>query len=392
MDDFAEDVVTPIIVKKAIEKKAFMPWHKPRKQWCRFNQWLSGLNWVIDSVGSAEIDCFNYLGLPGDDLLDLRLFAFECGKKKIKLKYLGFNSIDKKFSSSNELQLSESELHKTGVIASGSKVITEPLESLSRENSSAFAEAKLYRGFHMINFDLCQSITRKGLDYTGDTYISALKNLLEQQMNYMREPWVLFITTNVCKESVIDDAMIQLLTAIKANSDSYAAFSELLEEQLFIDTTLVDSSIKNLSLLSDQEFFDVFSLGFSKWLLKICLSISPAWSVEMTTSCKYETGHEGGESNMLSLAFRFKYIHQKAVDDYKLTESASTVPARTELDFALAMVTEVGEIFNLDLKLAGSPELNASMIEHSADLLADARYEKKEYKEWVNNGCPSQQT
>ncbi len=389
MDDFTEDVVTPIIALKALEKKAFMPWHKPRKQWCRFDQWLSGLNWVIDSIGPAEIGCFNYLGLPGDDLLDLRLFAFECGKKNVQLKYLGFNSIDEKSSSSNELRLSESELHKTGVIAAGSKVITEPLESLSRDDSSAFVEAKLHRGFHMINFDLCKSIARRGADYSGDTYFSALKNLLEQQMNYMRVPWVLFITTNVCKESVIDDAMIPLLTAIKDNNDTHAEFSEFLEENLFIDSALVDSSIDNLTLLSDQEFLDAFALGFSKWLLKICFSISPAWSIEMTPSCKYETGYEGGESNMLSLAFRFQYVHQQAVDTYSLAGSSGVGPPRTELDFALAMVAEVGEIFNLDLKMERSPELNASMVQHTAALLADARYEKEEYFEWVDNGCPS---
>lgn len=389
MDDFIESSVTPIVKYKGLETKSFKPWHKPRKQWCRFNQWMSGMNWVIDSIGPVGIDSFKYLGLPGDDLLDLRLFAAGCIKKGVKLKYLGFNSIDEKSESSHELRLSESELHKTGAVAPGSKVITEPLESLSRIESSAFVEAKQYNGFHMINFDLCKSIAKKGKAYEGDTYFKALKNLLEEQMNYMSTPWVLFITTNVCKESVIEDAMVSLLTAVKDNNDNNPEFSAFLEDHLFIKASQVEEAIENLTHLSDQEFFDIFALGFSKWLLKICLSLPSTWSIKMTTSCKYRTGNVDGEPDMLSLAFRFEYVHQKAVDIYELAGSACIKAAvDPELGFALEMVQEVGEIFNLDAKLDKDARLLEKLTENSANLLAQARYEKDDYLKWVGDGCP----
>lgn len=391
MDDFIEDTITPIIDTKKLEKKTFKPWHKPRKQWCRFQQWVAGQNWVIDSIGSESLISFNYLGLPGDDLLDLRLLANTCKDKSVKLKYLGFNSVDEKSSSTNELLLSESELDKTGVIVPGSKIITETLESLSRKESSAYIDATTHHGcFHMINFDLCKSIAQRGGDYSGDTYFTALKNLLEQQMNYMREPWVLFITTNVCKDSVIDSAMLQLLAAIKGNNDEHPDFSIHLEEQLCINAEQVTDAITDLSHLSDQKFFDAFAIGFSKWLLKICLSISSAWSIEMTPSCKYRTGNIDGNPDMLSLAFRFEYIHQQAIDAYDLTNNVNMPKSKTELEFALAMITQVSEIFNLDCKINQDPSLLDSLTEHTAELLVNARYEKEEYLQWVTDGCPSE--
>jgi hypothetical protein len=388
MDDFIGETVTPLVEFKNLERKTFKPWHKPRKQWCRFGQWQAGLNWVIDNSVVADMVSFKYLGLPGDDLLDLRLFAYGCSSKGVKLKYLGFNSIDEKLSCSNELRLSESELYKTGHIVSGSQVITEPLESLSRKNSSAFMDAKSYRGFHMINFDLCKSIARKGADFTGDTYFTALNNLLEEQVNYMREPWVLFITTNVCKDSVNDDAIIPLLAAIKDNNDAYPSFSAGLVDSLSINPAQIENAIVDLSVLSDTEFFDVFALGFSKWLLKICLSISSAWNIEMTSSCKYRTGNDEGEADMLSLAFKFDYVHQQANDPYKLAVTQGGGGNRTELDFALSMVAEVGKIFNLDSKLQENDQLMGTLTQHSADLLASARYEKEDYFQWVEDGCP----
>lgn len=388
MDSFAEGIVTPIVDFQEIEKKIFKPWHKPRKQWCRFEQWLSGLCWVIDTangINGAEQKAFNYLGLPGEDLLDLRLFAAGCQKKGVQLKYLGFNT-----ENSHELRLSESELHKTGSIAAGSKVVTEPLESLARTDSSAFVEAKLHNGFHMINFDLCKSIVKNFGD--GDTYLNALVNLLELQINYMREPWVLFITTYACRQSVIDEIMTPLLRAVKDNNNDNPSFSSRLKEELFINAEDVESAIEDLSLLSDQEFFDLFALGFSKWLLKICLSISKTWSIVMTSSCKYKTGDCGdGEPNMLSLAFRFEYVHQSAIDQYDLSNPRGANGGTAELDFALQMVTMVSEIFNLDLRLVKDKELENALITHSADLLAEARYDKSEYFEWVKAGCPATQ-
>lgn len=179
---------------------------------------------------------------------------------------------------------------------------------------------------------------------------------------------------------------------IKDNNDAHESFSNELRETLLIEADTVKCAIDNLALLSDAEFFDAFALGFSKWLLKLCLGISPAWSIRMTSSCKYRTGNDDqGKPDMLSLAYRFEYIRQPATDAYSLAGNSEQriSTTLTELDFALTMVTEVGSIFNLDIEIEKDDQLKNLLIQHSAELLSSARYDESEYRKWVDAGCPS---
>lgn len=387
MDDFAADVVTPIDTTVNRDRKKFKPWHKPRKQWCRNHQWLLGFNWVIDTHNSQAnrpaINTFNYLGLPGDDLLDLRIFAHGCGKKGVLLKYLGFMT-----GRSDQLQLSESELHKTGNIASGSAVINEPLESLAKKTSSAYAETKSYNGFHLINFDLCNSIA--GNQNSEENYIDALKNILELQMNFMREPWTLFITTYACKESISAEVMTKLLEIISSNNKNQT-FSSRFEEELLIEPSKITYAIDDITLLDDQEYFDLFALGFSKWILQICQSVSNNWKISMTPSCKYTTGNPSfqKEPNMASFAFKFEHIFQHADDPLAPARPMNEETDNSETSLALKMITGVTDIFNLDLKIENDLTLKNSLFTHSKNLLVAANYQEEEYQKWVDDGCLS---
>lgn len=392
MDDFIDGAITPIVEQEAISfSKSFKPWHKPRKQWCRFHQWFRSMNWIIDSFDKTRSKEFKYLGLPGDELIDLRMFAKGCAAKNISLKYLGFNTIaDKEFGTS-ELALSESELYKTYSIAPGSMVIQEPLESLSNIKSSAYDEAKSFSGFHMINFDLCSSIATKGADHAGDTYFKALHNLITLQNNYMTECWSLFVTTNVSRQAVVTTVMKSLLEAIKLNAYKHTDFHSAMNETLFIDLTKLEQAIGDLNSLTDDEFFDLFALGFSKWLLHCFFQKDSSWQISMVESCKYSTAYHANTHVMLSLGFRFRYQPQDAVNDplglgVKVEDNANKI----ELNCALPMIQRVNEIFNLDSRLEANPELMDKLIDESAKLLSQARYNPEEYVNWVAKGCPAQ--
>lgn len=51
--------------------RAFEAWHRPRKQFVRRSQWVATLRDIYVDRDPAER--INYLGLPGTDLLDLRV-------------------------------------------------------------------------------------------------------------------------------------------------------------------------------------------------------------------------------------------------------------------------------------------------------------------------------
>ena len=74
------------------------PWHRPRKQYIRENQWLfftkslvsniMGTPWLKqDSKGQAEL---RYLTLPAIDYLDARVLGEYCRSQKIKLNQTGY--------------------------------------------------------------------------------------------------------------------------------------------------------------------------------------------------------------------------------------------------------------------------------------------------------------
>ena len=71
--------------------KAYKPWHRPRKQFVRREQWSALLRRLYDEREPG--DAVRYLGLPGTDLIDLRyLYEEVCRANERPLRFLGFNS------------------------------------------------------------------------------------------------------------------------------------------------------------------------------------------------------------------------------------------------------------------------------------------------------------
>jgi len=387
-EEFLSEVFTNVKPLEEIPRKnIFMPWHKPRKHWVRYNQWYKGMTKLIDDIKKENIKEFSYLGLPGDDMLDIRLLSYGCQQKGIKLKYLGFNTVSEHKMSSTDLNVSESELMKSEHVNEDSKVLHDPIEAVSNDKSIAYIEAKNLGPYHMINFDLCKSIAKKGTGSKGETYFNSLQNLMDLQLNYMREPWLLYLTTKVCKKSVIESAMKKLLNSINDNIKNHHEFSSEFESSILIEAKTILKAIKDVNELTDQEYFDCFALGLSKWLLALNKD-NQNWNIKMLESCKYRTGDEEGEPNMLSVGFRFDFKFNHTSDEYKLARQEETDDS-AELEQALGMIDEVANIFNLDMRIDKDEKLKVDLIENSANLLEFARFDRIAYIDWVDKGCPN---
>src|SRR4051794_33064978 len=71
-------------------RKQFMPWHRPRKQFVRREQWWELVRRLYE--GRPDGAPLRYLGLPGVDLIDLRyLHDRVCNPVGRPLRFLGFN-------------------------------------------------------------------------------------------------------------------------------------------------------------------------------------------------------------------------------------------------------------------------------------------------------------
>src|SRR5258706_14178098 len=82
-------------IQSTLETKArtdFKAWHKPRKHYVRLKQWCEETRKYIKRSDHSFSDELRYLGMPGEDLLDIRVLKGVCEKAKINLRYLGFDS------------------------------------------------------------------------------------------------------------------------------------------------------------------------------------------------------------------------------------------------------------------------------------------------------------
>ena len=76
-------------------------------------------------------------------------------------------------------------------------------------------------------------------------------------------------------------------------------------------------------------------------------------------------------------------------DPHNLSSAESVVTRSSELDLALQLINQVESIFNLDQFLNNDKDLSDTLMNYSADLLEQARYERTDYIGWVEKGCPS---
>lgn len=102
----------------------FKPWHKPRKHYVRLKQWCHETRKLLKQFESDQNEELRYFGMPGEDLLDIRVLKEVCAKSNVKLRYLGF---DCSLASSN-LNLSRHEVNSDEFIHQSSLVIKDQLE------------------------------------------------------------------------------------------------------------------------------------------------------------------------------------------------------------------------------------------------------------------------
>src|SRR4051794_37136519 len=82
--------IKPVLSEQAA--RAFLPWHKPRKQYIRLKQWCAEVRKLIKLIRLTDGDVLRYLGFPGEDFLDVRTLHGVCAAEKIWIRYLGFDS------------------------------------------------------------------------------------------------------------------------------------------------------------------------------------------------------------------------------------------------------------------------------------------------------------
>ncbi len=357
-------------------KKAFLAWHRPRKQFVRHEQWCYQIGELLKEGHST--DTLTYFGLPGVDLLDLRCFgAAICEPRDLKLRFLGFNkAADPESDEQAELNISFDEIRKSASFDAQSDIVPDDLRQLVNENSIAWQKTLELAPYDVVNLDLCDGFGAQQPETIPETYYNAVAKLLALQAR-KKTPWLLLLTTRVGKKHVHADTLKRLSKLYRKNLTSCRPF---------LDKSGKAFGINDVSSLQSAEKTDagvqsVFLVGICKWLLGFATGQRPPSKLEVKSVYGYRVYAGAAVEDMISIAIRFDPTHEPIPDPGQL---ASEHPTKVdECDMATKALIKVSKLFDVDEYLASEKSVRDEMIDAMCGLLEAARYDVAAYRKWV---------
>lgn len=383
VDGFEDVNHTPVVLKTK-----FFPWHKPRKQFIRVEQWNAAVSNLITALRLEESGRnLEYLSLPGADLLDVRALYPVCEGRKVRLKFTGLNHIPQQEQEmlSDQL-LSLGELRGLDYIDSASDVHLDRLESLSKDSSIAYQKViKNKSTYDVVNIDLCDTFLGYPPLDRQENYYNALFKLLRHQAENRDEDWLFFITSRTNKDMV--------------DPGTFRKFIDVLESVFAVDEkvyqTFADSGVFSAECFAGRKFKEgsldfvthsnIIASGIGKWLLGALLDNSPAHSSKMLKSYLYDVSLKERCGDMFSLAFWCKKIPTPAKDPIGLAAGINLdkMPVDEHRSNAMCHVAKsISQIVDVDAQLDNSANFQ-KYLDLSVELMRSARYHPDEYSRWA---------
>ncbi len=392
-DDFevsSEESVLPVKVDEPavpLPLDKLQPWHKPRKQYIRERQWKYHTKHLIKALNrrhALRAGKLNYFSFPGIDHFDVEVIGKVVKNAGLKLETLGFLSEAEKAPVKARSQFRAEGLVKRGLMEDTSITVPYRIQDIVHENGQAYREVITRGPFHIINIDACGSIAPPSAHHSN-RIITALHHLVKVQLNRMRDPWLLFVTTDARPDTLSCEVRSRLEEVIKRNAENSEDF-----EQGAINCLggpNADDLEGAINCAKDPlRFQALFSLGLSKWLLYNAERVD--WDVKCLRFYGYSTSPDAKQISMPCLAYEFKPRPIDYTDQIKIVESPAT-GTDEKTDYSMRAITSTQEMENIDLLFIEKPEMMVEYAKKQRDLLANAGYQPatlaKFDSEYINN-------
>ena len=351
--------------------KEFKPWHKPRKQFVRREQWSALLQRLYKNRGPG--DPLRYLGLPGTDLIDLRYLHEQfCRDNNRQLCFLGFNTEAQPDSPAQvELNISLDEVSRLPNVDKQSAVLSDDFRLVGNENSLAWSHTRQLGPFDVVNIDLCDGLASDEPQNDGSIYNALARLMAFQARN--SNPWLLLITTRIGRGMFDADAEQQLISHFRENVANCEGFAEACEQLLESDVESIDPAT-----CSEVDLLNLMIVAIGKWLSKLVQSQAPS-RVELVSTQGYRVDPVAAQEDLVSLALRFEPVIAAPAD--ALSPTAPT-PV-DECAIAKAILRRSKSRLNVDKILEQQPDLLETLTNETAQLLALARYDGEAYRQWL---------
>lgn len=390
--EIADESLPPEIEAGAVPIRldALFPWHRPRKQKVRQDQWVGLATTLVQKLqsqsvlvprqvtlpdGSSQIVApeFRYLTLPGLDYLDVRMIGEMCNGRNVRLTSVGFLSDAVEAPIMARARVREVGLIQAGFISDTSITLPRGLETVCGSDGGTMKELRRRAPFHVVNIDACGSIAPRRAAHSG-RLIDAIHKLVELQLSKANHRWLLFVTVDA-REGDMDPATFdQLCDAIRENAAGDPEFRDGVLEFLAPGAPDVDTAIGAARTGGARPFLDVFALGLSKWLLH--LAQIKQWSVRLKPSHCYSTRPaDDPEPSMCSLALEFIPPPTALPDPFGVSRQAPA-PGGSPVNASLQILAGAIGMDDLDAVLEADPEESGRLNEATRRLLAEVGYEE----------------
>ena len=386
----ADDVLPAEIEDLAIpvELNQLFPWHRPRKQLVREEQWIRysrrliarekgrpGLNEPVE--GNPEV---RYLTLPGIDYLDVRQLADVCRENGCSLTSTGFQSGGEGNTYVARAQLREKSLIDAGHITGHSYTFPRRFEDIVSINGQAYRDLKTRGPFHIVNIDACGSIAAPRANH-ATRLIDALYRIVELQMEIAIGRWLLFVTTDVRPDSIAEETLDSLCQAIFENADTSDEFHN--KAMPFLGPGQFD--IRAAAIIASERpgivFLQLFSLGLAKWLLH--LAGPRNWDMKTHFPYCYSTMPDEDETpTMTCLAFEFLPPPPGIPDRFGVAR-AEPAPNPNRENPSIRAAEKIGIMANADRRILADEPLRIRITEKLRSSLAEVGYGQAILKELI---------
>lgn len=377
-----EDFVSDLFGVKSYEnetkkKKGFLPWHKPRKQFVRQAQWIAEINDMVEER-MPDNNILKYLGLPGDDLLDIRFIHEKiCEPHNLHLKFLGFNTNRAQSSSEkSELNISLDEVSKLKNVDHKSDVIGDDICKIADVNSIAFEAARKMGPYDVINIDLCNGFGKHPPDKFLETHYNTVYRLMTLQAR-RDNPWLLLLTTRTGPEHIDPTVFTTLKSLYNDNLNSCPGFQMLSNNKFSINSLeALEVACKDKGNASN-----VFLIAICKWIAKLASDQNPPAQIDVKSVLGYKVNRGNNYTDLVSIAIRINPTLDAQPDRVGL--ASINLPAVDECITAIQALEKVSKLGDVDKILSGDGDLMESLITATGELLEAARYDVEGYSDWA---------
>ncbi len=355
-------------------QREFKPWHRPRKQFVRREQWAEQIGRLY--VDRPAGDPLRYLGLPGTDLIDLRYLHDEfCRPAGRPLVFLGLNSDARSDSPArSELDISLYEVSRLPhVVKEHSDVIPDDFRCLGDEASIAWTRARALGPFDVINLDLCDGLASDSPAIQQSIY-DALAHVTALQ-GHSLTPWLLLVTTRIGSNMFDSDAEAAILQRFHDNVCTCDGFVEECQLHLGLDAATIESST-----CSEEDYLKLMIAALGKWLAQL-IQASRSSQVVLASTLGYRVVKGAPCEDLVSIALRCEPIFPRPENALSPTPPQPFDECKT----AKRIVRRTARRKDVDSILEADSNAHEDLVVEMEGLLTAARYDVARYRPWLES-------